>query len=195
MDISKEDKELELRTAAALGKLRGLDLRPSPYMKTRVMALYREKQRKSQQIRFWRVFSALSGSIAAAVIVLALSPLNPFSASNGYYGATVNRQIAIRLDLSAESEQVAYVEVTLPNGVEFYSKRFPELASQRMLTLPKPQGAGESLPIVVLSNQAGIKDVTVKFLGSDKQILAVRKLKIKFTDTRSASADDTQEAA
>ena len=182
-DPRDSENELAKKSAAIFGRVKKLEMQPSPYMKTRVLAQFREKRTKSLRLRFWQVLAVGSGLLAAGLVFVMFA--GPTGNGLGHYGAVVDRQIAIRLDLSAESPQVAYVEVQLPDGVHFYSKSYPEFASLRTLTLDRPAGSSQSLPIVVLSNQAGVKDVVVKFLGSDKQVIAVRNLKIKF-DRRTA---------
>jgi|SRR5579885_3196532 len=177
---NKEERELREISSAYLAKLRDQRDAPSPYMRTRLLAMIREKKSESRRLRFWRIWG-LSGGMAAAalLVVFAIRASAPAS----YFGGTVNRDMAIRLDLSAEAPQVAFIEINLPEGVQFFSKSYPELASRRVLLLEKP--AGSSLPIVVRSADSGVRDVKVKFLDSEKRVVAMRTLRIRFAQRAS----------
>lgn len=156
----------------------------SPYMKTRVLAVMREQQRNRKKVFFWqKVAGAIS--MAALAVVLVVANLD----SPKYFDANMQEALAVRLPLEEfKGHKVAYAEIELDNGVEFYSQSFPEISEQVRLNVDwnKIVANNYILPIVVKGMEPGTKVVRVKFMDENQNMVDEKVVPIRFVDERSS---------
>lgn len=163
---------------------------PSPYLKTRVLALYRERMQSHRKLFFWKL-ATLSGTafgVAALVFVFLLQGPVPSShpgAPVPQVRALVGQPMAIQLraaQLKANGRgPVQRVEVSLSDGIRFYSPNHPEISRLKRIVLDAGTLTGKSeYPIIVRSDTAGAKIITIRFLNGEGQILKERNLETTF---------------
>lgn len=148
---------------------------PSPFLKTRILASLMEAETRAT-LRRWRRWAILS-PLAAAALVLCILVYRPAE-----FRAPVNTNILIRVEVEElRGSAVAYAEIELPDGVTFYSEKYPELKKARAIRLAWLDGyEADTLPIVVQASMPGLKPVKFRFLDRDGALLEERTLRIDF---------------
>jgi hypothetical protein len=160
-------------------KAREIELEPSPYFETRVLASCRLFQRQQSHIMKWRFFGLVSSCAAALLLILFLS-----QTENGVFKANIHKAVAVRVTVEqAPDQMVAFAQVDLPEGVYFYSKRYPGLREQRRMRLPAELFSKQKeLPFVVMAENSGKKTVRVSFFDSNDNFLYDKRFNINFID-------------
>jgi hypothetical protein len=160
----------------AFNKARQMDLQPSPYMKTRIMAELRERNSRKHTVSLWKRVAA--GGFAFGLGMLIWTSTLKSTA----FEAVVNQPYVVRVEIAElQTELIAGAEIALPDGVFFYSENYPELKEKRNLELAWNGNLKQSvLPFVINGDHKGLKEVKVRFFNSDKKVIAERILKIDF---------------
>jgi hypothetical protein len=162
----------------AFSEVRRIGMEPSPYLRTRVLAELRERNSRHKAVYLWkRVAAGCFGLAMAAVIWTSLSRTPAFE-------AVVHQPYVVRVEMAElQTEVIAGAEISLPDGVYFYSEAFPDLKEKRVLdlawnaSLKKPV-----LPFVINGDHKGLKEVKVKFFDKERKVVAERTLRIEFMD-------------
>lgn len=157
--------------------LRKVEISAPVFMKTRVLAQLREARSLRSKLFFWKAISTFA--MTALVVVLLVT----FNLSRQPSPVVVANQVyVIHIDFNQDDQtRVAQAEVELPEGVQFESKR-PEIRGLRKLKLPVTiGGVGRAkLPFVLSSASAGEKEIQVRLLDSDNQLIRKQVMKFKF---------------
>lgn len=156
-------------------------IEPSPYLKTRVLARLREEKARSQVTR-WKwvaLFGSAFSMMLVAVVMLSLSE-SPFIAN-------VGKPVLVKVEMeNIRTEDVAFAEIILPEGVYFYSSQFPEMNDRRSLTLDwDSKFASGRLPFVIKSNRAGSGEVLVLLKDRNQIVTGQKKVLIRFKGEKS----------
>jgi hypothetical protein len=157
---------------------RQMDLHPSPYMKTRILAELRDRKSRKQSVNLWKRVAA--GCFAMALGLLIWTSTMKSTA----FEAVVNQPYVVRVEMAElQTELIAGAEIELPDGVYFYSEAYPELKEKRNLDLAWNGNLNKPvLPFVINGEHKGIKEVKVKFFDRERKVIAERALKIAFSD-------------
>lgn len=142
-------------------------LSPSPYLKTRVLARLEERKETGRKLLFWR-FAAAAGVVLA--VLFALLPLN----KQEKFDSGVGTPFAVRVETGG---QIAVIELELPEGLEFYSAKHPEISGLRSLRVAA--GEKRSIPFVLKSDRAGEAEVKVRFFGPENTLIAEKNIRVK----------------
>jgi hypothetical protein len=177
------------RLRALLERSRQAELEVPPYVVTRAMARFRER-RSERRLRFWKwlaILGPVTAASAAAVILLAILPAGQLRPIEPSYAALAGQDVTLRIDIAAsERGRLTYAEVELPNGVQFVSERHPEIREQRRLKFAVSDSFfvsnPASIPFVIHSKSAGLKEVRVRFLDQDQVTVKERVLRIRFKE-------------
>lgn len=151
-------------------------MEPSPYLKTRVLAYWREKH-APKGLLFWKLLSGISlaGFLALSFVSYQLLQQKK---SDGL----TQQAYVIHIDFNqSDKEMVAQAEVELPEHVHFVSSN-KEIREERKLTLPvsvKALGRGK-LPFVVSSDISGEKSIRVRLLNEKNEVVREQVLKLTF---------------
>ena len=170
----------ELKTKSVFAKLNSVQLDPSPYMKTRILAHVKEAQKMQKTIRFWQFFSASSFSIMLLIGLYALNSLNKINPD-----AVAQQAYVIHVEFDQDDmSRVARAEVVLPENVHFMSKK-GMVKDRQSLTLPvQIKTAGRAkLPFVVASSVEGEQNIRVRLLDENNVLVREQVLKFKFAKT------------
>jgi len=174
-----QDKQLESAKRivdGAFSQARQMDLQPSPYMKTRILAELRERNSRKSAATLWK-------RVAAGCFTFGLGALIWISTMKSTaFEAVVNQPYVVRVEMAElQTELIAGAEIALPDGVTFFSENYPELKEKRTLELAwNGQLKTPVLPFVINGGHKGVKEVKVRFFGSDKKVIAEKILKIDF---------------
>lgn len=151
-------------------------LEPSPYMKTRVLAHWRET-RSNRGLLFWKLISGIS---LAGILVLGFTNYQLLQQKKT--DGVTQQAYVIHIDFNqSDKEMVAMAEVELPENVHFVSAN-KEVREERKLTLPvsvKALGRGK-LPFVVSSENSGEKSIRVRLLNEKNELVREQVLKLTF---------------
>ncbi len=171
MSQSRDDQN---QVAEILKTLKSVELNPSPYMKTRVLAHVRERAH-ARKVRIWKWFGILS-PIASMMIVAGF-----FYLTQPNFKAEINQPILVSVEVKqVNTLHAELAEISLPDGVFFYSKKYPELKEKRTLTVSAEAFANGSLPLVIKSENTGKKSIKVQFKDNNNQIIGEKVIQIKF---------------
>lgn len=176
---NQQHDEAKLITQQALQSARQMDLQPSPYMRTRILAELRDRKSRKQAVSLWKRVAA--GCFTMAVGALIWTSMFTGKAS---FEAVVNQPYVVRVEMTElKTELIAGAEISLPDGVYFYSESYPELKEKRSLDLAW-NGSLERpvLPFVIHGEHKGRKEVKVKFFDRERNIVAERALRIEFLE-------------
>ncbi len=170
--MENEDQKIQALFKAANAEIGG----PTPYLKTRVLAHMREKNSRVS-IWSWKGFAVLSTvtSLMLAVILFQKGGSSDFIAATG-------KPVLVKVELEqVQNSQIAYAEIVLPEGVNFYSAQFPELKDQRSLSLAWNESVQNAkLPFVIQSNLAGIQKIKVLMKDGNNNVLREKTIVISF---------------
>jgi len=151
-------------------------IEPSPYMKTRVLAHWRES-RTSRGLMFWKM---LSGVSLTAVLVLGFVSFQLMQQKKS--DGVTQQAYVIHIDFNqGDREMVAQAEVELPEHVHFVSSN-KSIRDEKKLTLPvdvKALGRGK-LPFVVASDVSGEQSIRVRLLNEKNELVREQVMKLRF---------------
>lgn len=182
MNSQDSNNKNEDLVRSALSKMDSVDLNPSSFMKTRLVAQFKERQNSQKSVLIWKFASAFSLAacgVLALVLVSKTSQPPKVVANNAY---------VIHLDFTAEDlKSVASAEVILPTPVHFVSTRNKEMKDMRSLRLPlRIAGEGRArLPFVVASSEVGTQTIHVRLFDENNNLLKERDLSVRFAKSQS----------
>jgi len=155
----------------------------SPYLKTRVLANLRVRNQHKKRVSLWR-WVALSASSLALVGFISVAWLSrKATISENTFQAQTETPFAVRVEVAALSDQaIEFIEVELPEGVYFHSKKHPAIREQRTLVVHwSPERSQKRFfPFVISSEKTGVSVVKVKFMGADQKPISHKMVKIDF---------------
>lgn len=180
----QNDRDSDL--AALFAHAKSIEVSPSPFLATRVLAELRSRRTQARKLFVWR-FSAISSSLALAIFsaYLFITPNRPPE-----FAARIGKPHVVRVSLAElNSQKSLRAQVILPDGLYFFSEGFPEIRKQREFTFTWKQGENNatrtSLPFVVQSEAQGTKQVKVRFYDDSNALIAERAISIHFTQAGS----------
>jgi hypothetical protein len=168
--------KIENEIKAAFEKNIGSDaIQPPPYMKTRILARFRELNRKAGVLMWKKLIFA-----GAALAILVVFGLKIFVYD--FTSANIGVPLAVKIEVNElKNSQIAFAEIVLPDGVMFYSQKFPEFREKRSLTLDWEIAVKNGhLPFVIEGGSAGRKVIVVRFFDLENKLIAEKSLKISF---------------
>ena len=178
--MSKNEKlspQEEKQLSSIFAQVRAIDLEVSPYLKTRVLANLRQSPEQTGRLFFWKSLALAS---LFSVLFLAFVSLNLYQKSRT--DGVTQQAYVIHIDFDqADKDVVATAEIELPEDVHFVSSK-KEVREERKLSLPvdvKMAGRGK-LPFVVTSDFSGEKEIKVRLLNENDQLVREQVLKLKF---------------
>jgi hypothetical protein len=181
MTDSKTELHLEGEAKGLFNKARAISLEAPPYMQTRILAELRERQSRSWKLSLWRRLAVSCAAFGMGLLIW----VSAFQ-SSGIFEAVALKPHVVRVEIKdLESELLAGAEISLPEGVSFYSEAFPELKEKRTLELAWEKGQKPFIPFVIQGDQTGIKEIKVKFLDSNRSVIAEKILKVRFMEKNS----------
>ncbi|NIS37623.1 hypothetical protein GWN26_00270 [Candidatus Saccharibacteria bacterium] len=187
---NENDSSLEKEIQGIFRKVENEVPDPSPFLKTRVLALYRERVKSRRGLLFWRLatFSGVGfGMAAIAFLLIVRGPLS--SSSTGLpdtqFKALVGQPMAIQLKPAgvgmSSNDAFRRVEVLLPDGVRFYSLKYPQISKWKQISLEREKLAEKAkFPVIIRSDTAGTKTIKVRFVNVEGQILKEQNLETYF---------------
>ena len=153
-----------------------LPMDSDPFMKTRILAELRIAKERKRSL-FWKISAFASPAIAVALLLLILFLKSPS------FNASVDKNILVKIEVKEMKSQIAFAQIELPEGVHFYSKLYPEISKNRKLVLAVDDSFVKGyIPIIVKSEEAGSKKLTINFLDANQKSIEKRYIKIKFTN-------------
>lgn len=171
LHISPEEALLAEKVQSILAKAPAV-IAP-PFLAQRVLATHRERQ-SARGVRIWRYFAVAASACSLVLAILLLMPSHTFSAH-------INQPVAVRLEVKEIShEEVAQIEIQLPEGVAFYSEKYPELKTQRTLAMNWTPNGTDSLPFIIQADRAGVMAVKVRFYNGAHQVIQEKEIHIRF---------------
>lgn len=176
-DNEQKPHQNEAKMQNLFAAVNKLEMSPSPYLKTRVLAHVNEAQNVKKTLLFWKFLSA--GSMAALVLV-GVYVFNFIQTSQKQPDANQSYVIHVNFDQD-DLTKVAKAEVVLPDDVYFKSSK-GKIYQQRNLKLPiqvKNAGRGK-LPFVVASAVAGEKNIQIRLLDENDQLIREQSIKFNF---------------
>lgn len=166
----------------ALSALKNLDVEPSPYMKTRVLARAREAKEKSRmRFRWFYVFAgSCASAFVAAIVSFQMMKGGEVHAPENFMA--LNEPYMIKADLrEMQGKDLAYVRVELDGQVVFASKRFANVSEMRSLTLSWENLLGKQyLPVVVKGTESGNSHVRVHFYDKENNLIKTQDFSLDF---------------
>lgn len=149
----------------------------SPYLETKILALFRERTRSKKTLSFWRRF-AIGTSVLGALLGVGISL---FVAKTSLPEAFVGEPFAIRLEVrDLKKYKIAKAQIRLPAGVQFHLEDFPDLTDKTEVTLSwKNEEATQFVPFILKSDEEGIRTLTVVFFDDRNEVVAEKKLSIR----------------
>jgi len=161
-------------------KVKQIPLDTPLYMSQRTLA--RLEARESKGPVFWWRSLALASSTLCIVLVLFFSVSYFTGKGHTSFRAFINKPVAIKIEMKNISQEAVHLaEIKLPDGVTFYSKRYPDMIKLRNLQLVLEGAFRQSeLPFVVQSDRAGIKEVEIRFYNKDKVLIASETIEVHF---------------
>jgi len=169
--------ELEQKSQAHFAGLRSEPVTAPPYLKTRVLAGLREKRKSRKSILLWRGAALFSTGFCAILLFVFVG-----TKTENILVAEVGTPQAIRLNLESDGEwAIAEVEIVLPNGVKFFSKRFPEMENHKSFRLAfKDIKKFKTIPFVVQVFETGQRTLLIRIYDSNGELKKTEELKINF---------------
>lgn len=172
------DDDQKKKYAEALGALKSIEVEPSPYMKTRILANVKEQQKQTAKSFNW--IYALMGSAVTAALTVVIS----FQFLMQPEGTIVElgKPYMVKADIRMMEElHPSYVKVELVGNVQFSSERFKQIQQMRELTLSWEKMAGKQyLPVVVKGVEQGESHVRIHFYDSNNNIIKTQDYHFDF---------------
>jgi len=173
-NLTPEQKQ---QLSAIFAQVRAAEVEVSPYLKTRVLAHILQGRKQSGSLFFWK---ALALGSFFSVLFLGILSFNLYQKTHA--DGITQQAYVIHIDFDqADKDIVATAEIELPDDVHFVSSK-KEIREERKLSLPvdvKMAGRGK-LPFVVSSDFSGEKEIKVRLLNENDQLIREQVLKLKF---------------
>ena len=175
MTNSKNDETFMINK---LKKLKNIELPRDPYFAKRVPAIAQttiSKNKSVNRLKFSLVFSvALLLTLSTYLIILT-------NTDRAIFQANTYNPYSVQIELKDIADNVSHIEINLSKGVYFYSNLLDKQDKLNQLLLDKDIFKGKNyLPVVVRSDEGGLKVVNVSFLDSSNTLLFSKNLKINF---------------
>jgi len=177
-----EEKNMnhEALVKQALREVKSIGLASSPYLKTRVLAELRDRKQDSilSKIKLWKRIALVSTSLCLGLTLFSFYKQTP---NEQMLQASINIPYMVKLSINEFQGKFESAEISVPDGVTFYSKSYPAIQKQRILELEWENSLGRShLIFVVKGMELGEKKVKVKFYDSQGALISEKTLKIDF---------------
>jgi hypothetical protein len=166
---------------SAFNEARRIGMEPSPYLRTRILAELRERNSRKSTINLWRWVASGCFTMAMGLLIWTSVMKHPA------FEAAVHQPYVVRVEMAElQTELIAGAEISLPDGVYFYSEAIPDLKEKRVLDLAWNARLNKPvLPFVIKGEGKGFRQVKVKFFNSAREVVAERTLTIEFKDKTS----------
>ncbi len=182
--MERDDEQAEKATKKILGAAHAVKYEGPANLENRVLyTLLRERESKPRfSLTAWfNVGLATACSILIGFFVIQNASNKSFSV------AGLDRPLLIRVEIPTEqdlskSEATFFAMVELPEGMEFYSGRFPEIRNQRSLRVDLASLSEKDFPVLVKGTSLGKREVTVRFFDQSQRQIAVQKVKLWFQE-------------
>ena len=144
--------------------------KPDPYFAARVLAEHRART-QTRRLNYWRIFSALTVGVVF-VLSFQLWRNSRNSVPLNYAMAPVHKSMVLQLDAVPENKNIAFITLEIDEGMVF-DIAAPEHQGKKELTVAVDQleGGSRRLPFVFKALSAGKKNIKVKFLDSDFNVV------------------------
>jgi hypothetical protein len=167
----------ETQLKSVFSSIRQAEVEAPVFLKARVLAHLKDDRKQRHSLFFWKALSA--GSLFS-LIFLGVFSFNLYKKSPT--DGITQQAYVIHIDFNqADKNVVANAEIELPKDVHFVSSK-KEIREESKLTLPvdiKVAGRGK-LPFVVTSEFSGEKEIKVRLLDENNQLVREQVLKLKF---------------
>ncbi|MBN8555534.1 MAG: hypothetical protein J0L93_08830 [Deltaproteobacteria bacterium] len=180
-----DSQDLAKRTQGALASLKSASLTPSPFMKTRILAHFEEQSQKiKSRSKFWFWSFSTSGGVFSLALIAWI-----YLISSVTLQGVEGEELLLRYGYQTLAPQIASVEVVLPEGVNFHSRRHPHVRDLKVLKI-----SGERvrklgyLPVVVRSDTPGKKNIHFIFRDEGGKVLKEKHLRIQFRHKGSSAS-------
>lgn len=177
----------EMNTKSILKNLKQVDA-PMNFS-TQVYYKWEQQSKTARTLFFWKALASSSlGLLAIAVgfIVLTSKDTQPENLPI----AQINKPYILYLEnTTGEAFENVNAEIQLPEGVSFASSN-PKVNTLKnlRLNLESLDVNNTRLPFVVQAAAPGIKEITIKVLKDNKNVLE-RKIRINFSETRMSQGE------
>jgi hypothetical protein len=159
---------------------------PTPqHLATRVSAHFADRTRAKRKLRIWQLLAVCQG--AAFVLFLAFWTVQ--NSERKVLTAAVGEPYMVYVPLTGDwRPQLDRVEISLPEGMKFYSKKFPGIQEKRTLTLSlNSLRDSQNLPFAITSEIKGKHAVSLRFFDQNGKVLEERSLNIRFHSEKERS--------
>lgn len=165
----------------ALISIRDLQVEPSPYLQSRILAAHRDKSNQVQKWYYFFAGSLLSALTVALLFVMARPAVNSVNVASFKTGQAYLLKVELK---SLGNKEVAYAEVEiLGDSFEFFSESHGELSEQTKLVFEWEQlNRKDYLPIVIRGRKMGVGKMLVSFYNSRNEKIDSRVVPIQFGD-------------
>lgn len=175
---NQNENPLNDRAVAALCTLKSAQLKPSPYLLTRVIAHANTSHKKG---RWWAFAWISSVAVACLVMVFVLSQTRSVPGQQ-----LLGQPYMVRLDLTemkGDGAQLAFVIVELGDERVRFSSNNRQVQEMKQLVLEWESLADRPyLPVVVEGLKGGRSDLVVKFVDVDGNVIKSKTIKLHFMD-------------
>jgi hypothetical protein len=86
----------------------------------------------------------------------------------------------VKVELKDLDRGTNFASIELPEGVYFYSEKFPEVRNERKLEFAFQSIKSTQLPFVIHSDSKGEKEITLTFFDKEKKIITHKTIHIRF---------------
>lgn len=175
--MGDENEKQRADVQGVFARVRSLPLEPDPYLATRVMARWSERQRSARVSPAWRWVGIGASSFATALAAL----LVVWQLRTPTFDAFVGRPFVVKLEVKDLGDvAIAKARIRLPAGVYFDVEEFPELRAQRELTLAwQRRDTNEFIPFVLTAADEGTKIIEVDFYDSDDVLVGTKRVAVR----------------
>lgn len=182
---------MENQVRDILKQAKDLKTGPSPFLATRVLAELKER-RLNRRLRFWKIFGVVSPAMSLALLLLVWAQLD---SQVTMYDAKVGSPYVVRIEMAElDPRKIAQAEIILPEGVHFFSEKYPEIREKRQLSLQwNGQFEQAHFPFVITGKRDGTKKVKVRFYGEDRKLIMEKDLNIRFRQAQNSNDSQTME--
>lgn len=152
---------------------------PSPYMQARVLSKLQEDRVQLLKLRLWQTLAVIFFVTSISLTMYQMNFSKP-KESLRYVGQSYVIHFEIK---QAELLEATQAEVVLPDGVHFVSSK-GVLDNEKKLKLAvdiKKIGLSK-LPFVFSADVKGEKEIRIRFLGQNNQLIHEHVLKYKFVE-------------
>lgn len=161
-------------------QVKDIEIEPSVYMKPRILARLNEISPSRFSLFFWKMLG-LSSSAVALGLALFVTISHYLPSENPAFKALTHELLAVKIDVY-QAESVARMDIILPDGVQFYSEKFPQLNELSQLSLAvNEQMSLKGLPIVVKGQTEGVKRLTIHFYNAKHELIQTKTITIDFS--------------